>query len=68
MALKKDTPKVTIITTVYNKEELIHKCVNPVLDHDFNHSEYVSVDNESLNKCLEICDIYAGEDYRISIF
>ena len=59
--------KVTIITTVYNKEELIHKCVNSVLEQNFDDFEYILVDDESPDKCPDICDEYAEKDNRIKV-
>lgn len=67
MDLKIDTPKVTIITTVYNKEELIHKCINSVLNQNLKDFEYILVDDESPDKCPEICDAYAEQDNRVRV-
>lgn len=60
-------PKVTIITAIYNKEELIDKCVSSVLSQSFKDFEYILVDDESPDKCPQICDEYAKNDNRIKV-
>lgn len=64
---KKINPKVTIITTVYNKEELIHKCVSSVLSQSFKDFEYILVDDASSDNSPKICDDYAKADSRIKV-
>ncbi|MBQ0909635.1 glycosyltransferase family 2 protein [Flavobacterium sp. F-328] len=60
-------PKVTIITTVYNKEELIHKCISSVLAQSFTDFEYILVDDASTDNSPQICDDYAKADNRIKV-
>lgn len=60
-------PEVTIITTVYNKELLIDKCILSVLSQTFTDFEYILVDDESPDNCPEICDRYAENDERIKV-
>ena len=64
---KNSSPKVTIITAVYNKEELIHKCVASVLSQNFIDFELILVDDGSPDNCPKICDDYAKQDSRIKV-
>jgi glycosyltransferase involved in cell wall biosynthesis len=60
-------PKVTIVIAVYNKEELIHKCIASVLSQNFKNFELILVDDGSPDKCPQICDDYAETDSRIKV-
>jgi glycosyltransferase involved in cell wall biosynthesis len=60
-------PQVSIVTTVYNKEELIHKCISSILSQNFQNFELILVDDGSLDNCPEICDDYAKKDSRIKV-
>lgn len=60
-------PKVAIITAVYNKEELMHKCVASVLSQNFKDFELILVDDGSPDNCPQICDDYAKMDNRIKV-
>jgi glycosyltransferase involved in cell wall biosynthesis len=59
--------KITVITAVYNKEKLIHKCVESVLSQSFKDFEYILVDDQSPDNCPKICDDYAKKDSRIKV-
>ena len=61
------SPKLTIITTVYNKEKLINKCIDSVLSQDFNDFEYILVDDGSSDNSVKICNDYSSIDSRIKI-
>jgi glycosyltransferase involved in cell wall biosynthesis len=60
-------PKVTIVTAVYNKEELIHTCVASVLSQNFKNFELILVDDGSPDNCPQICDDYARSESRIKV-
>jgi glycosyltransferase involved in cell wall biosynthesis len=60
-------PQVTIVTAVYNKEELIHKCISSILSQNFKDFELILVDDGSSDNCPEICDDYAKKDSRIKV-
>jgi glycosyltransferase involved in cell wall biosynthesis len=60
-------PIVTIITAVYNKEELICTCVASVLSQNFKDFELILVDDGSPDNCPQICDDYAEKDNRIKV-
>jgi glycosyltransferase involved in cell wall biosynthesis len=64
---KNKKPKVTIVTAVYNKEELIHTCIASVLSQNFKDFELILVDDGSRDNCPQICDEYAQKDSRIKV-
>lgn len=59
--------KVSIIIPVYNTEKYIHKCVDSVLGQTYNNIEVILVDDESPDRCSEICDEYSKIDNRIKV-
>ena len=64
---KTKVPKVAVITAVYKKEDSIDECVKSVLSQNYQDYEYILVDDESPDKCPQICDAYAKLDNRIKV-
>lgn len=56
---------ISIIVPVYNKEPYIDNCIESVLCQSYPRWELILVDDESPDKCPQICDMYALKDYRI---
>ena len=50
---------VTIIIPVYNVEKYVRRCIESVLNQDYNHLEIILVDDGSTDSSGEICDEYA---------
>ena len=59
--------KVTIVVPVYNAEKYIHKCIQSLLDQTYKNLEIILVDDESPDRCPQICDEYAAKDQKIRI-
>lgn len=57
--------KVSIIVPVYNVEKYIHKCIQSLLDQTYKNIEIILVDDESPDRCPQICDAYAAKDPRV---
>ena len=62
------SPLVSILIPVYNRETLIGECIQSALDQTFVDLEVVIVDNASTDKTWEICQQYANKDKRVKIF
>lgn len=56
---------ISVIVPVYNKEPYIENCIESVLAQSYSDWELILVDDESPDKCPEICDKYALKDCRI---
>ncbi len=52
-------PKFSFIVPVYGVEEYLEKCVDSMLAQTFDDFEIILVDDESPDRCGEICDSYA---------
>lgn len=61
------TPKISVVTTIYNKEKSIHKCIVSILSQTFSNFELILVDDSSKDNSLAICKEYAAKDNRIKI-
>lgn len=57
--------KVSILVAVYNIEKYIEKCIQSIIDQEYNNLEIILVDDCSTDLSGEICDMYAGKDNRI---
>lgn len=59
--------KFSIIVPIYGVEKYIKKCINSVLEQNYNNYELILVDDGSLDSCPFICDAYAEKDERIIV-
>ena len=60
-------PVVSIIIPIYNAEAQLNRCIDSVLNQDFENFELILVDDGSKDASSEICDRYAAEDERIHV-
>lgn len=63
-----NSPKVSVLIPVYNREALIGECIQSALDQTFTDFEIIIVDNASTDKTWEVCQQYAAVDNRLRIF
>ncbi len=63
----KAKPKVSIVTSVYNKAQYISRTINSVLEQSFNDWEMIIVDDCSIDDSQKIIKDFALKDKRIKI-
>lgn len=63
----KENPKVTVIVPIYKVEQYIQKCVDSILGQTYRNLEVILVDDDSPDRCPEICDAYKAQDSRIVV-
>lgn len=63
-----DSPKVSILIPVYNRENFIAECIQSALDQTYADFEVVVVDNASDDGTWEICRRFAARDQRVRVF
>lgn len=61
-------PKVSIITTVYNRENYLAACIESVLASTYQDWELIIVDDQSSDGSVEIAQQYAAQDERIKVY
>lgn len=60
-------PKVSIIVPIYNRECLLPRCVDSILNQTFKDFEMILVDDGSTDNSAKICDDYAELDSRVIV-
>ncbi len=65
--MKDITPKISIISPVYNAERYITKCLDSIFAQTFQDWELILVDDGSSDKSGVICDEYAARDSRVIV-
>ena len=60
-------PAVSIIIPVYNAEHTLERCVDSVLNQEFEDFELLLVDDGSSDGSPALCDRYAGRDNRVRV-
>ncbi|MFZ2192651.1 MAG: glycosyltransferase family A protein [Candidatus Moraniibacteriota bacterium] len=58
-------PQVSIITPVFNREELIIECIESIQNQDYKNYEHIIVDDCSTDNTAEVVKAYAKKDPRI---
>lgn len=61
------TPKVSIITPIYNAEKTLHKTIKSIIAQTLQDWELLLIDDGSTDTSSKICDVYATEDKRITV-
>ncbi|WP_115461224.1 glycosyltransferase family 2 protein [Winogradskyella aurantiaca] len=61
-------PKVSVLTTVYNREKYLEDCIKSVLNSTYQNWEMIIVDDQSHDRSVEIAQNYAQIDKRIKVF
>ena len=61
-------PKVSILVPVYKAEKTLDACVESILAQTFPDFELLLIDDESPDRCPEMCDAWAKKDPRIRAF
>lgn len=64
---KQNCPLITVGIPVYNRELLITKCIQSVLNQTYSNFEIILVDDGSTDNSLEICKSFESSDDRIRI-
>lgn len=62
------TPKVSVVTTVYNGEPYFDRSIPGILAQTFEDFEYVLVDDGSTDRTLERLHELAAQDRRVRVF
>lgn len=54
------SPKISIITVVFNGEKIIGETINSLINQDFKNFEYIIIDGASKDKTVDIIKKYAA--------
>lgn len=60
-------PLVSIIVPVYGTEAYLPACIDSIRNQSYQNLQIILVDDQSPDRCPEICDSYAQKDPRIQV-
>ena len=58
---------VSVIVPVYKVENVLHYCIDSMLNQTYKDFELILVDDGSPDLCPQMCDDYAEKDSRIKV-
>lgn len=61
------TPLVSIIVPVFNRESTIEYCIRSILLLNYKNFELIIIDDGSYDNTKSICDFYAQNDSRVKV-
>ena len=64
----KSIPEVSVLVTVYNRQEFLPECLDSILASTWQDFEVIVVDDCSSDSSVEIAEAYAKRDNRIRFF
>lgn len=62
------TPKVSVLTTVYNRAQFLAECIESVQQSRLTDYEHIIVDDGSTDDSVAIANRYAAQDPKIKVF
>ena len=63
-----NTPRISILTTVYNREKYLAECIESVQNGHFQDYEHIIVDDGSTDGSVALAQSYAAKDARIRVY
>ena len=60
-------PMVSIIVPIYNAEKYLNRCIDSILNQEYNNFELLLVNDGSSDSSGAICDAYAAADTRVRV-
>jgi len=60
-------PRISVITGTYNRENMLPRAIESVLNQTWSDFELIVVDNGSIDKSGQIADEFAAKDKRIRV-
>ena len=58
---------ISVIMLTYNRESMVGRAIESILNQTYRDFEYIIVDNGSDDRSGEIADAYAAKDPRIKV-
>ena len=60
-------PLISVLVPIYKIDQYLGICIESLLNQTYKNLEIILVDDGSLDRCPEICDLYARKDSRIKV-
>lgn len=62
-----DKPLISVIVPIYNVEPYLNRCLESIVNQNYQNLEIILVDDGSPDNCPQICDEWAKKDSRIVV-
>ncbi len=62
-----ETPLISVIVPIYSTDRYTGMCIESILNQTYKNLEIILVDDGSIDRCPEICDLYGTKDNRIKV-
>lgn len=62
-----NTPKVSILVSIYNNEIYLNECIDSIINQTLKDIEIILLDDGSTDNSPQICDEYAKKDKRVKV-
>lgn len=60
-------PLISVIVPIFKVEPWLERCVRSIMNQTYRNLEIILIDDESPDRCGEMCDSFAQEDDRIKV-
>lgn len=60
-------PLISIIVPIYMIDQYLGLCIESIMNQTYKNIEIILVDDGSIDRCPELCDLYATKDSRIKV-
>lgn len=60
-------PIISVIVPVYNQDKIVERCINSILNQDFQNLEVIVINDGSIDNTLNILKEVANQDHRVKI-
>lgn len=64
---KINQPFFSIVLPIYNVEKYLNRCINSILEQDFDDYEVILVEDGSKDNCYQLCEEWGKKDFRIRV-
>ena len=58
---------ISVIVPVYNRESVLEKCINSVLNQTYKNIQLILIDDGSTDNSQSVCESYADKDSRVLV-
>lgn len=63
----KKQEKISVIIPIYNVENFLPRCLDSIINSNYQNLEIILVDDGSTDSCSQICEEYKEKDSRIKV-
>lgn len=60
-------PLISIVVPIYSTDRYTGLCIESIINQAYKNLEIILVDDGSVDRCPELCDLYASKDSRIKV-